>query len=76
MPKTNTSDTRQLFAFLGEVAKKLDREIQLVAVGGTAMTLLNLKPSTIDIDFTGPRQDIEDFKRTEESLHHGFRIDS
>lgn len=40
------------------------------------MTLLKLKPSTIDIDFTGPKQDIEDFRRAESDLHHGYRIDT
>lgn len=40
------------------------------------MTLLNLKPSTIDMDFTGPRRDIEDFRKAEQDLHHGFRTDS
>lgn len=30
------------------------RKELLVAAGGTAMTLLDLKPSTIDIDFTMP----------------------
>jgi Nucleotidyltransferase of unknown function (DUF6036) len=73
---SNSTNPETLLAFLREVEKKLDHKIQLVAVGGTAMTLLNLKPSTIDIDFTGPKQDIEYFKQAAQSLHHGFRIDS
>jgi len=47
-------DKTQLLDFLGVVEKELSRRITLVAIGGTAMTLLDLKPSTIDIDFTGP----------------------
>ena len=39
------------------------------------MTLLDLKPSTIDIDFTGPGEDIADFKETLETFSHGFKID-
>ena len=59
-----------------EVERKLERNIQLVAVGGTAMTLLNLKPSTIDFDFTGPSKDIEEFNKVQRSVDHGFRIDT
>ena len=70
------TDTNRLFAFLREVEKKLNHEIKLVAVGGTAMTLLGLKLSTIDIDFTGPGRDIEAFKKAEQALHHGYRVDS
>ncbi len=40
------------------------------------MTLLDLKPSTVDIDFTGPSEDISQFETAHLSLHHGFRIDS
>lgn len=40
-----------LLTWLKEVDKKLKSKIIITAVGGTAMTLLGLKPSTIDIDF-------------------------
>jgi hypothetical protein len=66
----------QLFDFLSEVEKKLTQDIQLIGAGGTAMTLLDLKPSTVDIDFTGPSEDISQFEAAHLSLHHGFRIDS
>jgi len=39
------------------------------------MTLLSLKPSTRDMDFTGPSTDIADFEKAHSSLHHGFQID-
>lgn len=40
-----------LLKWLKKVDRKLQSKITLVAVGGTAMTLLGLKPSTIDVDF-------------------------
>jgi hypothetical protein len=39
-----------------------DLRITLVAVGGTAMTLLHLKPSTIDVDFCLDKKDAILFK--------------
>ncbi|MBI5002017.1 hypothetical protein HZC31_01380 [Candidatus Woesearchaeota archaeon] len=44
-------DKSELLAWLAEKDKILEKEIILVAVGGTAMTLLGLKSSTIDVDF-------------------------
>jgi predicted nucleotidyltransferase len=41
----------ELLAWLAALDKKLDREITLIAVGGTALTLLGLKSSTRDVDF-------------------------
>lgn len=40
------------------------------------MTLLNLKPSTIDIDFTMPKSDRVEFERALANVPHGFKIDS
>lgn len=68
-------DKTQLLDFLGVVEKELSRQITLVGAGGTAMTLLDLKPSTIDIDFTGPGEDIADFKEALKNISHGFKID-
>src|SRR3972149_7400567 len=68
-------DKTQLLDFLGVVEKGLSRRITLVAIGGTAMTVLDLKPSTIDIDFTGPGEDIADFKEALKNISHGFKID-
>src|SRR3990170_4707365 len=67
-------DKAQLLDFLRIVEKELSRKITLVAVGGTAMTLLDLKPSTIDIDFTGPHEDIADFNTVQKSIPHGFEV--
>lgn len=68
-------DKTKLLQFLEIVDKELNRRITLVAAGGTAMTLLDLKPSTIDIDFTAPRDDVREFNKTLKSIPHGFKID-
>src|SRR3972149_586638 len=65
----------QLVAIVGRFKHELSRQIPLVAAGGTAMTLLDLKPSTIDIDFMGPGEDIADFKAALKNISHGFTID-
>jgi len=43
-------DRNALLQWLKEIDGKLKGRTTVVAVGGTAMTLLGLKPSTIDID--------------------------
>lgn len=60
---------------LSEMDARLDRRIALVAMGVTALTLLSAKPSTIDIDFTGPAADMDEFSKAEKSIPHGFSID-
>jgi Nucleotidyltransferase of unknown function (DUF6036) len=67
--------SRQLLRFLGEVQKVLERRIVLVAAGGTAMTLYGLKPSTIDVDFTGSAEDVGSFGRAVKMVQPGFRVD-
>lgn len=62
-------------ALLEEADAVLGRRIVLVAAGGTALTLLNVKPSTIDIDFTGPAKDIDEFSEAERSIPHGYKVD-
>ncbi|MBI2938789.1 MAG: hypothetical protein HYY22_11375 [Thaumarchaeota archaeon] len=68
-------DKLSLFEFLEVVDEEMKRKITLVAAGGTAMTLLDLKPSTIDIDFTAPAKDVDEFKKALKSIPHGFKID-
>ena len=68
-------DKSELLNFLEELDKELGRKITLIAVGGTAMTLLDLKPSTIDIDFTIPSSDFPEYKRAEKNVPHGHKID-
>jgi len=67
-------DNSKLLDFLGEVDKELDRKITIVAVGGTAMTLLNGKPSTRDVDFTIPSEFYDEFEDALRVIPHGFEI--
>jgi len=46
---------------LGEWNRFLKRKVHLIACGGTAMTLLGVKPSTKDIDFMAPRKREHDY---------------
>ncbi|MGB9003867.1 MAG: DUF6036 family nucleotidyltransferase [Nitrosotalea sp.] len=71
MPLDNT----KLLDFLGEIDKELKRKIVVVAAGGTAMTLLKTKPSTIDVDFTIPGKYFDDFKRAKDIVQPGFKVD-
>ncbi len=51
------------------------KNIILVAAGGTAMTLLDLKPSTVDIDFTIPGCDRVEFEQALKNNPPGYRVD-
>ena len=55
---------KSLFDFLEAINQSLTKKITLVVAGGTAMTLLDLKPSTIDIDFTMRQDDLAEFEQT------------
>ncbi len=68
-------DKRALLDFLEEVNKELRRKITIVAVGGTALTLLDTKSSTIDVDFTLPGEDYDEFHRALGIVSHGFKVD-
>jgi len=50
-------DKKGLFDRLGAWNRFLKRSVHLVACGGTALTLLNIKPSTKDIDLIIPNVD-------------------
>jgi hypothetical protein len=67
-------DKSELLGFLAEIDRELDRRIVLVAVGGTAMTVLGVKPSTIDVDFTLSGDDYDVFKRVLVTVPHGFTV--
>ncbi len=69
-------DKRRLTDFLEEIDRALSKNITLVAAGGTAMTLLDVKPSTIDVDFTGPAESISELNVAVDRLQPGFRVDS
>ena len=68
-------DSSALVDFLKEVDKELNRRITLVAVGGTAMTLLRAKSSTVDVDFTLPGKDYDRFLKALRNTPHGFKVD-
>lgn len=68
-------DKSRLLDFLAVLDVELHRKITVVAVGGTAMTLLDLKHSTIDIDFNVLSVDHGDFNKALANLSHGFKVD-
>ena len=68
--------SRQIIEFLEEVGKNLEKRITIVAAGGTAMTLYKQKPSTIDVDFTGPARDIALFEKAIRLAQPGFKVDT
>jgi hypothetical protein len=68
-------DKSALFDFLSVLNEDLPKKITLVAAGGTAMTLLDLKQSTIDIDFTIPGCDRLEFEQALKSNPPGYRVD-
>jgi len=67
-------DNTKLLDFLEEINKELTRRIAVVAVGGTAMTLLKAKPSTIDVDFTIPGEYYDEFQSALKNVPHGFTV--
>ena len=68
-------DKSALLEFLEVFNSDLTKKVTLVATGGTAMTLFDLKPSTIDIDFTIPSSDLPEFERALKSNPPGFKVD-
>ncbi len=67
-------DNTKLLDFLAQIDNELDMKITLVAVGGTAMTLLNGKSSTRDVDFTIPSEFFDKFQDAINGVPHGFEI--
>jgi len=65
-------DRTQLVVWIKKVDRKITKKIIVVAVGGTAMTLLGLKPSTMDIDFCISSEDKQEFKK---AIDKTFRVD-
>ena len=68
-------DQTTLLEFLEVINRDLTKKITLVAAGGTAMTLLDLKSSTIDIDFTIPGSDRMEFEQALKNNPPGYRVD-
>jgi hypothetical protein len=68
-------DKKALLDFLEIINESLTKKTTLIAAGGTAMTLLDLKPSTMDIDFTLPSSNRQDFEQALKDNPSGFKID-
>lgn len=69
-------DNTRLLDFLDEIEKELTRKIVIIAVGGTAMTLLKAKPSTMDVDFTIPDPYYNEFYLAMKIVQPGFQVDT
>ena len=48
----NTKETKakELYELLESISKYIERKINMYSLGGTALTILGIKPSTLDID--------------------------
>lgn len=68
-------DIEDLVDFLELISQHLQQDIDLVGAGGTGLTLLGLKASTLDIDFTGPAASIQAFKEALDKEPHGYKVD-
>ena len=68
-------DKNELLGWLNEKDKFLKKKITIVAVGGTAMTLLGLKSSTIDIDFCLTSVDKKAFEKIMKKENKQWKID-
>ena len=44
------TNANELFELLESISKYLERKIKMYALGGTALTILEIKPSTLDVD--------------------------
>lgn len=63
MKNTAESSKNDLINLIKDIDTKLDRKITLIAIGGTALTLLGIKDSTRDIDLLIPiKKDYDAFK--------------
>lgn len=66
----------QLLSFLEPFDNGLSKPMALVAVGGTAMTLLGIKASTKDVDFNIPDSgDCDIFRKLYKKINPGVTID-
>lgn len=66
----------ELLAYLRKTDAEIKAPITLIAVGGTAMTLLGLKDTTKDVDFcTGTKKDYDIIKAIIEKSDSRIRVD-
>ncbi len=50
MTNNNEISVKELFELIKSISKYVEREVKFYALGGTALTILNLKKSTKDVD--------------------------
>ena len=43
-------NAEELFELIGSISKFIEKEVKMYALGGTALTILNIKKSTMDVD--------------------------
>lgn len=66
----------ELMKYLEEIDKNIKQEVTLIAVGGTATTMLGLKEATKDVDFCTPtRKEQSIVKAAAEKVKGKIRID-
>lgn len=69
-------DKKSLLEFVKLIDSELEGPVDIIAVGGTAMTLLDMKRSTIDVDFDFPADEgLASFKKAMKAITPGFRVD-
>ncbi len=66
-------DKNDLLEWLKQIDRQLKTRILLIAAGGTAMTLLGLKESTIDVDFCIESKNLKAFKEIADNSK--FKVD-
>ena len=71
----SSTNKEQFFALLQKAGEELDEKIEIIAIGGTAMTLLNLKTSTIDVDIEVSRGSRRKLGQILKQIPHGLNID-
>jgi len=65
----------RLMELLKQIDNELDGRIKIIAVGGTAMTLLGIKPSTKDLDFELFGEDLARLRKVLKRMPIGYKID-
>lgn len=63
-------DKNNLLEWLKRIDNKLKNKITIIAIGGTAITLLGFKSSTIDIDFCISSKEKDNFEKALDKKFH------
>lgn len=64
-------DRSSLMTLLREVTSRFSSgEVSIYAIGGTALTLLGLKPSTVDVDFVA--ETLDDLRTLRSALKYSL----